>query len=726
MKNYKKRNRKLSAFLWMLGAFLFFSGNLFGQAVTFSFANAKMTDGSGGVGTTHYEVDVMISTDTDLKLGIGQFYIDYNTAAFGSSIAGGGLTTNHPAGSETGYILDTRVFGGFANFYNALGVVNNTTSKVSFDWNQAQTAANLPAANVTVAGSPTLLIHLTILYTNNTADPMITFDAVLSNDLSNTAGDGLLGSGAPSVNITDDTYDSSGSKLVNNWTGTTDTDWDTTTNWSLGSIPTGTTSVTISDVANDPVASGAISVDEMTLNAGAKLTVNGAVTNNSTMIINSGASLIAKTSVSGNINYNRSLGSTNWHLISSPVSGQDIDAFEDVEGLATGTNANNVGLSDYNNTTPGWEYYQSGASGTGNFVSGDGRSIKLAATGDIAFTGSMPVSDVGVSITSNTNGFNLIGNPYPSFIPANTNADGTNNILTINSSDLTEQTIWFWNQGTSAYQPVNQASASRFIAPAQGFFVSSSGSNTFNFTETMQSHQTDNFQRNGSARPEIKLSISDGSQLKETEIYYISGTTIGWDNGYDSSLFGGGDHSFAVYTQLVADNAGQDLGIQSLPDNDYENMIIPVGVNATSGTEITISATSLNLPTGIQVYLEDRNDNTFTLLDATSDFTATLSNNEDGIGRFYLHTSAQVLSLGGFNLNHVSLFLSNRNNLRITGIHSGDTKVTIHDILGKEVLRTSFEGNGVNDVALPNLRSSVYIVQVETQKGRLNKKIIIQ
>ncbi|MDT7831597.1 T9SS type A sorting domain-containing protein [Flavobacteriaceae bacterium S356] len=724
MKNYEKRRFKIGTLIWMLSVFLL-SGSLFAQTVTFSFANAKMTDGSGGVGTTHYEVDVMLTTDTDFKLGIGQIYIDYNTAAFGTSIAGGNLTTNHPAGSATGYILDTRVFGGFANFYNALNVVNNTSSKVSIDWNQAQTAANLPAANVTVAGSPTLLMHLTIQYTDNTQDPMIAFDAGLSDNLSNTAGDGPLGTGDPSVNITNDSYDSSGSKLSNTWTGGTSTDWDITSNWSLGSVPTGTSDVVIADVANAPVASGAISVNEMTINTGAQLTVNGAVTNNGVITINSGGSLIAKTSVSGNITYNRSIGTTNWYLISSPVTNQDIDAFAGAEGLASGT-SNNRGLSNYNNSTPGWEYYQDGASGSGNFPQGAGRSIKLAATGDIAFTGSMPVSDVGIAITSNANAFNLVGNPYPSFIPANTNADGTNNVLTINSSDLTEQTVWFWNEGTSAYQPINQASGARYIAPAQGFFVSSNGSNTFNFTEAMQSHQADNFQRNANTRPEIKLSLANGSELRETELYYIEGTTTAWDNGYDSSIFGGADHSFAIYTQLVSDNAGENLGIQSLPDSGYETMIVPVGVNAAAGTEITISATSLNLPSGMNVYLEDKDDNTFTLLDGSSEFTTTLSEELNGIGRFYLHTTTSTLSTEGFTLDHVSVFLSEKDNLRVVGIQSGDAQVSIYDILGKEVLRTTFVGTGVNDIRLPNLKSSVYIIQMVTQEGKLNKKIIIE
>jgi hypothetical protein len=737
MKNYKTNAKRVGISIWM---FMFFSWQLLAQTVTFSFANAKMTDGSGGAGTTHYEVDVMLTTDTDFKLGIGQIYIDYNTAAFGTSIAGGNLTTNHPAGSETGYILDTRVFGGFANFYNALNVVDNTTSKVSIDWNQAQTASNLPAANVTSAGSPTLLIHLTIQYIDNTQDPGITFDAVLSDNLSNTAGDGALGTGSPSVNITNDSYDSSGAKLANTWTGTTDTDWDTTTNWSLGSVPTGTSTVIIADVANAPVASGAISVDEMTLNAGSKLTVNGAVTNNSTMIINSGASLIAQTSVSGNITYNRTLGTTNWYLTSAPVSGETMEDLISNHTFAAGSGGGRIGIAPYLNDGTGWDYQTSGS--TGSLVAGKGYSVKLDATGDISFTGTMPVSDVSIEITDGTaNEFNLIGNPYPSFLALNDLADGTNNLLRANGTNggnndgnivLSEDTIWFWDQslnaGAGAYNQANLAS-SRFIAPGQGFFVKRTtdvGTLNFNFRENMQSHQTDNFQRNANTRPEIKLSITDGTEIKETTIFYISGTTTSWDNGYDSSVFGAGDHSFSIYTQLVSDNTNKDLAIQSLPDNGYQTMVIPVGVNATAGTTITISAASLHLPNGIQVYLEDKDQGTFTLLDATSNFTTTLSESLEDIGRFYLHTTTSALSIGTHDLSNVSVFLPTENTLRIVGVQSGDVEISIYDILGKKAFQTTFVGNGINDIQLPNLRSSIYIVKMVTQQGKLNKKIIIE
>ena len=136
----------------------------------------------------------------------------------------------------------------------------------------------------------------------------------------------------------------------------------------------------------------------------------------------------------------------------------------------------------------------------------------------MSFTGTMPVDNVSIAIT---NGYNLVGNPYPSYIAANTNADSAN-ILTVNNSILSEATLWMWNQSSNSYDAINQGSNSMDIAPAQGFFVKTSGSNTLSITEAMQSHQSsDSFQRLSDERPEISIVLSDGENTRDTDVYYI-------------------------------------------------------------------------------------------------------------------------------------------------------------------------------------------------------------
>ena len=47
-------------------------------------------------------------------------------------------------------------------------------------------------------------------------------------------------------------------------------------------------------------------------------------------------------------------------------------------------------------------------------------------------------------------------------------------------------------------------------------------------------------------------------------------------------------------------------------------------------------------------------------------------------------------------------------------------------ISGLSKLKTSFEGNGANDIILPKLANSIYIVKLNTQYGTISKKIIFQ
>ena len=113
------------------------------------------------------------------------------------------------------------------------------------------------------------------------------------------------------------------------------------------------------------------------------------------------------------------------------------------------------------------------------------------------------------------NSWNLMGNPYPSFIGVNTSADASNNFLSTNISELDASfaAVYMWNSSTLMYEVVNNATGARYIAPGQGFFVSAkTGGGTVNITEAMLSHQSgDLFLRSNSNIPEIKLQVSNGT-----------------------------------------------------------------------------------------------------------------------------------------------------------------------------------------------------------------------
>ena len=486
----------------------------------------------------------------------------------------------------------------------------------------------------------------------------------------------------------------------NAWTETTGTDWGTAANWSNG-VPDANSEVFIpGGLSTYPIASSAVAVTSLTMGPG--------------------ASFIANSDFTGAVTYNRTLGTNNWYLVSSPVGGETYDnTYVTANQIALGADPDNRGIAPYTPSDDSWDYMQSGETAT--FAAGNGYSVKRTFGGDISFTGTLNTDDVSAGELSVLGKrFNLLGNPYTSHIASAT-------FLTNEAAVSETQTLWVWNQatGASGAYEVKTLAAPMVLAPAQAFFVKANAAGgTFNFAESNQASTGGTFQRTEN-RPEIYLTISNQTDAREAKIYYIENMTTGFDVGYEGELFNGVSNPLAIYTHLVADSEGKNYQVQSLPTNNYENMIVPVGVNAASGSAITIEASTNNFPEGLKIFLEDKQDNSFTLLDADANFNTTLENDLNGIGRFYLHTNQSVLNINDTSLDNVSVFKVN-NSLRVLGLQQGKASVKLFNILGRQVLNAAFESNGTKDISLPRLAKGVYIVQLETAEGKLNKKIILE
>jgi hypothetical protein len=508
-----------------------------------------------------------------------------------------------------------------------------------------------------------------------------------------------------------------------------DNQWGTAANWNPAYVPTSYTDVKILVNQSIQIASSTTALantivvnsgGSLTIDQTSSLTVSDDFENNGTVTLNSGGSLIVNGTSSGDVTYNRTLGTDNWYLVSSPVAGETYnDAYITANSIDLGTGSNR-GIGTYTSSSDSWAYMQTGDVDA-TFNQGQGYAVKRSAAGDVSFTGALNVANAGVDVvlSSDVNRFNLLGNPYTSHINSST--------FLANEGAVSEtKTLWVWNQANGAYEVKTLADA-MVIAPAQGFFVKANmGGGTFNFDESNQDSSGGTFQRT-EARPEMVLTLSDQSDVREAKIYYIENMTLGFDVGYEGELFNGVSNPLAIFTHLIADSEGKNYQVQSLPDNDFENTIIPLGINAISGSSISIEASKNNFPEGMNIYLEDKQDNSFTLLEVDANFNTTLENDLSGIGRFFLHTTSSTLSANDLaTSNNFSIYSSNRETLRVVGVQNGTANLQIFNLLGKEVLRSSFEGSGVNDISLPKLALGVYIVKVNMQTGQLNKKIIIE
>ena len=145
--------------------------------------------------------------------------------------------------------------------------------------------------------------------------------------------------------------------------------------------------------------------------------------------------------------------------------GQDYDnAYATTNDLAT--SGTKRGLATYTTATDTWTYLENDDSNQGTFSSGTGYSMKKGtSTGTVSFTGTLNTEGVDVTLSTDGNRFNLLGNPYTSYINSAT-------FLSNSESPVSEtKTIWVWNQTLStdgAYE-VKILSQAFMIAPSQGF-----------------------------------------------------------------------------------------------------------------------------------------------------------------------------------------------------------------------------------------------------------------
>ena len=483
------------------------------------------------------------------------------------------------------------------------------------------------------------------------------------------------------------------------WTGTLSNDWATAGNWDTNTIPTSAASVVIPNtgITNYPTISSAVTVNSINIASGATLIANAAVTTNN------------------KVTYSRNLPTTNWYLVGAPVSGETQQDIIANHTFATGSGAN-LGIGLYtNNAVDPWTY--ANLSSTGSVVPGYGFSVKLAAPGDVSITGNLITTNYGLPVsTGSRNNFNLLGNPYTCYF----NSTG----LASDNSVISNSTFWFWN-GTQ-YVTHNNANPIE-IAPAQGFFIEANANDNVIFFTNKQSHQgTETFMKEA-PKPSFKLLLQSEENTSSTQVFYIDGKTTGHDNGYDSKMFGGTTYDFAVFTELISDNNGEKLAIQTLPNNDFENMVIPVGVISKANKTLTFSVESLNIPESINVFLEDKINNRFIDL-SNENYKITLAEEVNGVGKFYIHTkSAKSLSAEtNLNPDNISVFKTDNSNLRVTGLPEGNTKLTIFNMLGKKVKQVSFNSTGVKNISLPKLASGVYLVNIKANNSKVNKKIILE
>lgn len=495
-------------------------------------------------------------------------------------------------------------------------------------------------------------------------------------------------------------------KPYKTWDGSESGNWNTAANWVENSVPLTTEVVFIpKNLANYPTVS-----DNLTFNQ---------------LVIESGASFITSGTITGGVTYFADLPDDKWHLLSPPVSGQTINnSWVAAAGIATGQGSN-VAIGAYQNGTPNgttgpWEYFTGTSS---SFSSGKGYAMKKLSEGMFIFNGQIPSGTQNIPITEGANSsWNLIGNPFPSYIDVNS-------FLSTNTNPLKDdfEAVYVWNTDTSSYKALTTGD----ISPGQAFFVNSNlASANVSVTEAMLSHRENVVFYKNAPKPKtsIQVKVFDKTTSKTTNIEFLEGKTKGLDPRFDIGLFDGVDEDLLVYTNLLEDKKGTKFQKQSLPNEDLESLVVPLGIEAKTGNEIKISAKSFNLSEKMNVFLEDSILNRcIKLNDPNENYTITLTEPLSGIGRFYIHISSKaVLNIDDVDLHNILIYNKGHKTLRIAGLKANNTtELRIYSFLGKEIFNVDFKDVVTKDIKLSTFSRGVYIVQLKNEQGAVNKKIII-
>ena len=493
------------------------------------------------------------------------------------------------------------------------------------------------------------------------------------------------------------------------------------------------------------VASG----KSFTIEKTGSVTMSGNLSNSGTFTLNSDSdefsSIIIDGTVSGNISYNRyvnSVGTNEWDLIGSPVDGQSISSFASANVSTLATNGDQFAIGTYDNETNTWTNYTTSTIGNaGNFNIGKGQQMATISGGTLKFTGT-PASTLQTQVIIDNNDansgagtrWNLIANPFPSYLQGNTNAHSTNNFLTVNSDKLNDsyEAIYGYDADGTGYTVYNNSSAALFLAPGQGFMVASdnTSSDTVSFTTAMRTVVgADDFITGiNPSSFELILKLYEGNtEIDYTRFYFEDGLTLGLDPGYDAGHF---NQSASLMSRLVAEDQGVGFAVNAMGIASLDDVIVPLVINRAAGVDFRISIDTFGLSAGTNVYLEDNQNDTMTLLNE-QDFELTPANNLSGAGRFFIHFIEASLSIEDeVTSNLLNVYKLNAHNfITIEGLvnQSSQTNLRLYDFLGKELISKTFLNNiNTQTISTQGLTSGIYVIKLESENNVITKKLFIK
>lgn len=397
---------------------------------------------------------------------------------------------------------------------------------------------------------------------------------------------------------------------------------------------------------------------------------------------------------------------------------------------------------------------------TGTMANGQGYAImgptsltfSPSATTSVTFSGRVnnglitPWIVESFNAADTTDDFNLVGNPYPSAINANT-------FITTNGAK-TSGSLYFWthvddvtiaNPGPDLYNFISDdyavynltggtrasftgsAVPTGYIASGQGFFVEAEGVNTLTFNNAMRDKGYDNTQFFRSAQPEadnsriwLNLRNADGL-FGQLLVGYFEDTTLAFDWAYDAKV-----NQINNYLSFYSLGDNEKYKIQARPTFD-ESDIVPLGYFSSVTGEFSIS---IDQKEGIlnaeatNIYLQDLEMNIIHDLKATPYTFTTGSGKYEN--RFLLRYTDAALNNQDFEtLNNSVIVATNHGEMTIKSYVQTIEEVIIYDVLGRQLFQAKdINSNEFTTINIPMSQQSL-IVKIKLESGTIVTKKVL-
>ena len=363
-------------------------------------------------------------------------------------------------------------------------------------------------------------------------------------------------------------------------------------------------------------------------------------------------------------------------------------------------------------------------------------AVGTNATGVVTFSGTLNTGDQSITLSRtpnvNKSGFNLVGNPYPSYVnwesAAKTNIGSTIWYRTKNAGGNyvfdTFNGVGTNNNGTGA--------VSAMIPPMQAFWVrvnDGQSSGNLGFTNAMRAHETGTNKlkapaANNTALQVLRLQVSNEGNTDEAILVFNENASNAIDT-YDSPKMTNANIAVPEIYSVVGN---EELVINGM-NNFSPTTEIPVGFRTGQNNMFSIKATEIsNFGAGTQVILKD--NELMTEANLTDGNAYTFSS--DAItttNRFSVIFRSSSVATGVENnqSNDMSIVVFRNSNSQIVVNCNrnimGKASISVYNAIGQKLTYKTI--NSTSTVLEQNYNAGVYFVSVVTNGKTITRKLIV-